>query len=141
MLRLIAFCTAGLLVCAGIFVSLDSATAANEAVPDTETIMKKLNKKRGEVGLHPRLQPMLGAEKIDWEAVTPMAKEYSELASALGKNNCPKGNTASWDKLCKSYAQDAKALEAAASKKDKSAAVAAFEKLNKSCQSCHDEHR
>jgi cytochrome c556 len=141
MLRLLAFGTAGLLVCAAIFVNRDSATAANEEVPDNEMIMKKLNKKRGEVGLHPRLQPMLQAENVDWDAITPMTKEYAELTAAMCKNSCPKGNPASWEKLCKAQALDAKALEAAASKKDKAAAVSAFEKLNKSCQTCHDEHR
>jgi cytochrome c556 len=70
-----------------------------------------------------------------------MTKEYAKLCGALPKNECPKGNAASWAKLTKQCADDAKSLDLAAGKKDKTAALAAWGKLNKGCQACHDEHR
>ncbi|MCE9530431.1 MAG: cytochrome c [Planctomycetes bacterium] len=107
-------------------------------VPSVEDIMKVINKPKG---LHKAVGKALAEDTVKWDAVAKMSKEYNELASVLGKNPCPKGNAGSWDKLCKSYAADAKALDEAAGKKDKAAAVTAMGKLNKSCQGCHDEHR
>jgi cytochrome c556 len=142
MLRLIAAGVSGVVLCAILFSGNASVGAANNAdVPDTETIMKKLNKKKGQVGVHYLIQPMLESDSVPWDEFAKKSKEYAELTAALGKNVCPKGGSASWEKLCKAYAADAKALDAAVGKKDKAAATAAYEKLNKSCQACHDEHR
>ena len=107
--------------------------------PDIETIMKKVNGKKG--GLHPTLMTDLKAATIDWDAATKKAKEYCDLAGCLGKNDPPKGDKQSWEKLAKDYASNAKALNDACEKKDKAAATSALGKISGSCGSCHKAHR
>jgi len=106
--------------------------------PDIETIMKKVN---GGKGLHKSLAKDLQASPIDWDAAAKKSKEYNDLVSALGKNEPPKGEKKSWDKLTKEYAENAKALNEACEKKDKTAAVSTQGKISRSCKSCHDAHK
>lgn len=143
MLRLIAASVGGVLLCAALYTSSSSVDAANNAdALDTETIMKRLNKKKDNAGVHYQVKLKLEGDAVAWDDLTKLSKEYADLTAALCKNPKPtKGTQASWDALCKSYAADAKALSDASGKKDKAAATAAFEKLVKSCQGCHDEHR
>ena len=53
----------------------------------------------------------------------------------------PKGDKDSWQKLTRAYADNTKALAAAAAGMDKDAAKAASEKIGKSCDACHMAHR
>lgn len=118
---------------------LSRIVAADDKVPSIEDIMKKVNKKKG--GLHSQVGEALKASSVDWDAVQKETKEYSAMADFLGKNDPPKGSKASWDKLSKMYATDAKALNTAADSKDKAAALASWNKLSKECQACHRAHR
>ncbi len=124
-----------------IFGKSSEKAAGNNAdeLPGIEEIMKKVNSKKS--GIHPALDPLLKADPVKWDDVSKMTKEYETLAVALGKNKPEKGSANSWAKLSKSYADEAKSLNAAAGKKDTAAAMAAYAKLSKSCQACHEEHR
>lgn len=126
------------LLSAGLLVVSMYGIAADDKTPDIETVMKKVN---GGKGLHKSVAADLKARTIDWAAVAKKTKEYSELASALGKNEPPKGEKKSWDKLTKEYADNAKALNTAAEKKDKSATAAAHAKFMRMCKPCHDTHK
>jgi cytochrome c' len=106
--------------------------------PDIETIMKKVN---GGKGLQKALGKDLQASTINWEDAGKKSKEIQELVDSLGKNEPPKGDKKSWEKLTKDYAANAKALNEACEKKDKSAAGAALGKMSRSCKSCHDAHK
>jgi hypothetical protein len=106
--------------------------------PDIETIMKKVNSGKG---LHKSLANDLKETKIDWDAATKKSKDYYDLVSSLGKNEPPKGEKKSWEKLTKEYTANAKALNDACEKKDKSAAVSTQGKISKSCKTCHDAHK
>ncbi|HEY1378137.1 MAG TPA: hypothetical protein VGF55_15150 [Gemmataceae bacterium] len=117
----------------------DRLTAADDKVPSIEDIMQKVNKRKG--GLHSELGDALKAGKIDWEAVQKNTKEYAAFAEFLGKNDPPKGSKASWERLTKTYADDAKTLHEAAEKKDKTALAAAHKKLSGECMGCHRQHR
>jgi cytochrome c556 len=64
-----------------------------------------------------------------------------ELATALCKNQPPKGDRASWDKLTKQYLENAKKLNDAAAEHDRAAALAVRAKLGGSCTACHRFHR
>jgi cytochrome c556 len=142
MLRLLAASLGGVLLSLCLILGLAPIDAADKKadVPTTEEIMKIVNKPKG--GLHRTVGMALEEDSINWDNVSKMSKQYAELADALGKNPCPKkGTLESWTKLCKVYAEDAKALETAVGKKDKDASVTAWSKLNRSCTACHDEHR
>jgi hypothetical protein len=112
--------------------------AADGATPDISTIMRKVN---GKGGLHKGLKGEIDVASPKWDDIAKKTKEYSELAAALGKNAPPKGEKASWDRLTKTYATNAKDLHAAAEKKDKAAALAAHGKNSKMCSACHGAHR
>jgi cytochrome c556 len=102
-------------------------------------IMKKLHKGKGAV--HGAIKAQLGESTVDWAAVSKSSADYVQLAELLTKTKPETGEKSSWDKLTKSYADDAKALAAAAGKKDAAGANAAFGRLSKSCKACHDAHR
>ena len=106
--------------------------------PDIETIMKKVN---GKNGLHKAIATDLKAANIDWDAEQKKSKEYYDLASSLGKNDPPKGDKKSWEKLTKSYADNAKSLNESCEKKDKPGANTALNKIQGSCMACHKAHR
>jgi len=114
-----------------------SAGAADN--PDIETIMKKVNAKKG--GLHAALMSDLKAGTVDWDAASKKSKEYYDLVSSLGKNDPPKGDKKSWEKLTKDYTDNAKTLADACEKKDKSGATGALGKISNSCMTCHRAHR
>jgi cytochrome c556 len=121
----------GLTVCEGVF--------AAERAPSIEEIMKKVN---GGKGLQKKQLPdSLKASPVDWPAVQKLTKEYAELAAALGQNDPPKGEKASWAKLTKAYADAAKKLNDAAEKKDKEALLAVHNQIGKSCGGCHKAHK
>lgn len=123
-----------------VFLTGDNQVAAQkkEQVPTIEKIMEEVFKTKG---LHKTIGKALEETDIKWNDISPMSKRYAELTASLPKNKCPKGDAKSWAKLSKQCADDAKALETAVSKKDKSATITAWSKLNKGCQACHDEHR
>ena len=129
----------GLALVAGLIcVPFVEMSAADDKIADIETIMKKNNGKKGN-------QKMVGealkAKEVKWEDVAKLTKDYSKLAADLPKNKVDKGDKASWDKLSKSYADEAKKLDDAAGKKDLDAAKAAHAVLGKSCKACHDAHK
>jgi cytochrome c556 len=115
------------------------AVAADDKTPSVEDIMKKVNKRKA--GLHDQVKEALKGGSPDWAAVQKETKEYSALADFLGKNDPPKGDKASWERMTKAYAANAKKLNEAAEKKDLSGAQASIDALSKSCMGCHRAHR
>lgn len=112
---------------------------AQDKGPTIKEIMAKLNKPGG---IYPTMAKELKADDTDWDDVQQQAKTFAKMAAALGKNAPPKGEKKSWDDLAKSYAENARALEAAAAKKDKKAVLAAHGKLGGgACDTCHKAHR
>jgi len=90
-----------------------------------------------------RAQIKSGAEMANpnWADIQKKSKEFVDLASGLVKNDPPKGDKASWEKLCKEYVDLVKAIDEAAAKKDAKALAAADKKLGASCKGCHDAHQ
>jgi cytochrome c556 len=113
-----------------------AVTVAEEADVSIKDVMAKANKPGGLVS---KIGKSLKGG--DWDAVTADAKELVPLAEALAKNEPPKGDKASWEKLCGAYTENAKKLLAAAEKKDAKAAMAAQGALAKSCGGCHKTHK
>jgi cytochrome c556 len=111
----------------------------DQPTPSSSDIMKKSH---GKGGLRASLQKGLKANPVDWDKTQKDAKEYADLAAALGKNAPPKGEKASWDKLTKAFADTVKEVSTAADKKDAAATQSALGKINQqTCQSCHTAHR
>ena len=112
--------------------------AMNKAMT-TKEIMTKLNKPPK--GLTQLLEKELKAPEPSWEEIQSQAQEYVKLTTDLYKCEPSKGSADSWAKLTKQYGEAAKALDAAAQNKDKTAATAARQRLVRMCSACHRAHR
>jgi cytochrome c556 len=112
---------------------------AEAADPTIKEIMTKAHK--GGNSLITTVGKELKEDTPPWADVQKQTKELVELGSSLGKNDPPKGDKESWKKLTDQYVTDAKALDAAAQKKDKDAATKAHTKLTGQCMACHRAHR
>lgn len=102
-------------------------------------IMAKLGK--GPQALTAVIGRELEAEQPPWDTLQSQAKEYAQLAAALGKYDPPMGSKESWRKHTAAYADSAAALDRAAQVKDREATKAAHARLTNSCLGCHKEHR
>jgi hypothetical protein len=127
-----------ILVVSGLVLATSLAGAATGALT-VKDIMGKLNK--GPNALTITLKRALQKDNPDWADIQEQAKEYAELAGALGKAEPPMGDKASWDKLTKDYADTARAMNEAVQKKNQQGALAAHNKLTKACTACHRVHR
>jgi cytochrome c556 len=126
-----------LLVVAGVVSR--SAGASDETPAAIDKIMETLHK--GRKSPLAALKTALKSQSPDWATVQKETKTYAKFAADLPKNDPPKGDSASFQKLAKTFAANAKALDDAAQKENLAAAKAAFGKLGGSCKSCHDAHR
>jgi hypothetical protein len=116
-----------------------TAEARDEKAPDIKEIMKKVN---SPTGLYSMVLRELKEQDVMWDDIKEPAKEIARLAALLGKNDPPQGDKASWQKLTKAYADDARALEKAVAKMDRKAAIAAQKRIgDDACMACHKVHR
>lgn len=107
--------------------------------PSVKEIMGKANKP---TGIYFNLRQDLKDDNPSWPDIQQEAKELAQLAAALRQATPPKGDKDSWDKLTRAYADNAKALEQAASKMDQDGARAAHAKMGEpACMTCHKAHR
>jgi cytochrome c556 len=123
----------------GLCAALSLAQAPKETPPTIRDVMKKLN--RGPGSITPTLQQDLKDDDPDWEAIQEQTAEYVKLSAALTKNKPTKGEAASWEKLAQAYSAEARALDAAAKRKNKQTASAVLKRINSSCNACHKAHK
>jgi hypothetical protein len=114
-------------------------TAADDKAPTIKEIMTKAHK--GGNSLLGTIRAEVRKPSPDYDKITPKAAELAKLGPQLAKNNPPKGDKESWEKLCKEYETDASALNTAVGAKDGPAAQAAVAKIGKACAACHKVHK
>lgn len=132
MLRAGVFAALGLIA---MMATYGVAVTAEDKVPDISTIMSKSFK--GKDSLKTSISADVKGEK--WEDAHKLAKEWSDLGAALGKNKPPKGDQKSWDELTKKFADNTKALLDATDNKDAKAANKALGSFD--CKTCHTAHK
>jgi cytochrome c556 len=88
-----------------------------------------------------KLKSQLKAESPDWPKIQAEAKQFVNLGASLSKFDPPRGEASGYKSLATNYYNNAKALDAAASKQDAAGTKAAFSKLNASCKECHTAHK
>jgi hypothetical protein len=114
--------------------------AQGAKAPTVKEIMTQLNKPS--TGLYTGMARELREADPEWGDLKEATKEIVKLTQELGKAKPPKGEKASWEKLTKAYAADAKALDAAVGKKDRKTAQAVYARMGeKTCNACHEVHR
>jgi hypothetical protein len=96
---------------------------------DIKELMRKTNK--GEESPMGKLSKELKADEPSWDEVQKQLKELRALSSALA--DCEETNK----RAAEGYQKGVTALDEAATKKDKAAAVEARSKLLNSCFTCH----
>jgi cytochrome c556 len=119
--------------------ALVAGPAAAQKEPSIKEIMTKAHK--GGNSIIASVGKELRGDEPDWEDIQSQSKELVKLGTSLGKNEPPQGDQESWEKLTKQYLTNAKALNEAAKKQDKSAALSAHKKLGDSCKNCHKVHK
>lgn len=132
MIRAGAFTLMGVI---GIVASYGVAMSANAADAEISEVMKKSFDKK--TGYQTTIKAAVKGEK--WEDAAKSAKEWNELAAALGKNKPPKGDAKAWEKQCAGFADNTKAILEATEKKDSKAATKAIGAFN--CMACHKAHK
>jgi cytochrome c556 len=130
--------TLAIVVAAGL--ASQAVGAADDSKPDSiEKIMETLHK--GKKSALSTLKVAVKSESPDWSKIKKETKTYSTLAADLPKFDPPKGDSASFKKLAKTFASNAKALDTAAKKEDLTETRASLRKLGGSCMDCHEAHK
>ncbi len=119
---------------AGLVICLGGAMA--EETASIEHVMKTVAGKKG------LCAKCAGAAKANnWTEAQKLAKELTACGAALGKNKCPTGDAASWERLTKKYHEQTQAIAKAADAKNATAFNAAVGTFTKSCKECHSAHK
>jgi cytochrome c556 len=111
----------------------------DEEKASIKKIMQTLHK--GDKAPIATLKDALKSESPDWAQVQKDAKLIAKYGALLPKNEPPRGGKASFEKLAKAYAANAKSLEEAAGKEDLKGAREASKKLGSACMTCHQAHK
>ena len=119
--------------------ALTPSRAADKENPSIKEIMTKAHK--GGDSLIGKLGNELKAPDPDWAKIQEQTKVLVDLGTALGKNEPPKGDKESWEKLTKAYLDNARDMDAAAEKKDKVSTAADLQKVRGMCANCHKVHK
>jgi cytochrome c556 len=116
-----------------------NAAQPTQSNPKVKAIMEKVGK--GPTALQGSLGAALKQPEPAWETIQSKSKEYSVLASELGKNDPVRGDKQSWSKLTLAFADTASELDKAAEAKDMEKTKGALDSLGSSCMACHRMHR
>jgi cytochrome c556 len=127
-----------LLLIAGL-VSGPAGAQDEEKTPPVKKIMDVLHK-GGKAHLS-KAKAALKGDSPDWAEVLKDAKAIAKYGAYLPKNDPPRGDKESWEKIAKTYASTAKTLEEAAEKEELTKARAATKKLGATCKTCHEAHK
>jgi cytochrome c556 len=125
-------------VLAGLAVLIVVTSTLLAADLTVKQVMQKAH--RGSNSLLANIGKDLKDDDPEWSDIQKETKDLVDLGTALGKNDPPKGDKDSWKNLTKGYLDNAKALDAAAQKKDKATAQSYQAKLAGSCKACHTAH-
>src|SRR5205085_145370 len=111
------------------------ALAVQDKPPTIAEVMRKLNS--GTTSLTPTLALDLKDAEPDWAGIQESTAEYVKLTATLPTGTPSKGDKASWKRLAQAYFVNAKALDAAAKRKDRRGAAAVLGRIQNSCKACH----
>lgn len=135
--KLLRVTVAGLLGLGAAVICYNASNAADEKVPDIKLIMKKsFGKKDGYNVTIPA-----AAKSGKWDDATKLAKEWTDLGVALGKNKAKKGEVKSWEEQCTKFCDNTKVVLKACEDKDAKAVDASLKTINTSCGACHKPHK
>jgi cytochrome c556 len=121
------------------WVSHTAGAASDDETPSIEKIMEKLHK--GKTAPLSVVKAQLKSDSPDWAKLDEEAKVMVKFGAFLAKNDPPRGEKSSFEKLAKSYESHVKALKKAVEKEDLTGARAALKKIGGTCKACHTAHK
>ena len=122
--------------------SMVSGPAGASSDDETLTIKKVMDKlHKSKTGPLNTLKAALKSDSPDWTEIQKQAKLIATLGAMLPKNDPPRGEKASYEKLARAYASAGKALESAAEKESLKGSRDALKKITSSCMPCHTAHK
>src|SRR5262245_14526433 len=125
-----------LLALAGLSARLD---AQGDKPPAIKDVMRKVN---SPTGIYFGLARDLKDEPPAWDEIQQQTRLIVQHVDGLARATPPKGDMESWQRLTKAYAEQARALDQAARRMDRAAALAAHARMgNAACMACHKAHR
>ena len=117
------FCAGGVLAVL-LMAGLVAATAGPSSGDETPTIKKVMQTlHKGKTSPLNTVKTALKGDSPDWSKVQKEAKIFATFGAALPKNDPPRGDKASYEKLAKAYASASEDLESSAKKEDLSGAA------------------
>jgi len=120
---------------------LSRSGPAKEPVATIADIMRSVNQP---TGVHGDLLKSLKEEPADrhqWHRVRADAALIAEAAQLLEKHDPPRGKHDQWLEQCRAFGLSAKAVVAAADRRDYQTALSSSMALKTRCAACHDRHR
>jgi cytochrome c556 len=135
------FCAGGLLavlLMAGL-VAAPAGTSSDDETPTIKKVMQTLHK--GKTSPLVTVKAALKGDSPDWTSVQKEAKVFATYGAALPKNDPPRGDKESYEKLAKAYALASESLESSAKKEDLKGSRDALKKISSLCMPCHKDHR
>jgi cytochrome c556 len=115
------------------------SAGGDKKVPSVKEIMMKAHGEDDAV--LKKIRNDVRQDDVDWAEVQKLSRELVKHAVNLEKNKAPMGPQDSWKKLTADYTKNAKAVEAGAKKKEKSAVTTPLGAIGKSCGICHKKHK
>jgi cytochrome c556 len=112
---------------------------SDEGTPSIKKVMTKLHK--GKTAPLNTLKAALKNNSPNWTKVQEEAKIYATYSAAMPKNDPPRGDKESFEKLAKAYASAGKSLEDSAEKEELKGSRDALKSISTSCIPCHKSHR
>jgi cytochrome c556 len=116
-----------------------AGASSDEETPSIKKVMKKLNS--GKNASVNKVKAALKGDSPSWSEIQKESKVIATLAATLPKNDPPRGDKESFEKLAKAFASAGKSLEESADKEDLTASREAMKKISTSCMPCHKSHR
>ena len=135
------FCAGGVLavfMVAGL-VAATAGSSSDEETPSIKKVMQTLHK--GKTSPLNTVKTALKGDSPDWTKVQKEAKLFATYGAALPKNDPPRGDKESYEKLAKACASAGEALESSAKKEDLKGARDAFKEISNLCAACNKDHR
>lgn len=113
------------------------------AQPDRKLTLKQImtNLHKGKAPIKMSIDNQLKSAEPDWDLVQKQTRQYRETIETIEGKDPKKGDKEAFARLVKAYIDEAKALEAAADKKDKAACVEVNDRMIKACTNCHKAHK
>ena len=109
--------------------------------PDGARLAAVMEELHGDASIHRDLGKLLKQQPVKWAEAGPLAQQDVRVAEEVPVLKPSKGSPESWAELSKPYAEAAETLATLVEAHERIDALEAWNRLNRTCEKCHDRHR